>query len=284
MRLITLLAGRYVAGDTLRDELRAVRRLNLRGMAATCDFLGENVLKKGRAEKATRSYIRILESLHLHHSDANISVKLSQLGLDIDESFCKKNMEQILARARELNNFVWLDMESSAYTDRAISMYKFFAHNYKKHLGICIQAYLRRSESDIKGLISLHPNIRLVKGAYKESSQLSFPQKKDVDDNYRHLAKLLLTSGPGLIALATHDERIVHDLIGWMKKNKIHANRVEFQMLYGIRKDLQQKLAKAGYKVRIYTPFGRQWFPYFYRRLRERKENLFFALKSLFHR
>ncbi len=287
MRLITFLAGRYVAGDTWHDEFRAIKKLNAAGISAICDYLGENVLKPKKAQHALKIYLHLLEAIHYHKLDANISIKLTQLGLDIDLEFAELNLRMLLEKAKEVGNFVWLDMESSAYTDRTIAIYKKFIHKYGSHLGICIQTYLRRSENDIKELLPLHPSIRLVKGAYKESPQVAFPLKQDVDANYRKLAKVLISAKPRMAAIATHDEKIIKDIV-LASQTFVHRRKpsvcIEFEMLYGIRPDLQKKLVKEGLKVRIYTPFGRQWLPYFYRRLRERKENIFFVIKNLFRR
>lgn len=282
MKLVTFLARRYVAGDSWKDAIKAIRRMNSHGIYATCDMLGENVTKKHKAEQARRGYIHLLEQIDYRQLHADISIKLTQLGLDIGQNFCQVNAEKVLKKAKSLGNFVWIDMESAAYTDRTLELYKFFVQRYPDQVGICIQAYLRRSEDDVKELLKLRPAIRLVKGSYKEKDQLAFEFKADTDANYRHLADMLMESNPRKIMIATHDEKIIDYVIQRRKDNNFDAKKLEFGMLYGIRRDLQSKLRQQDFRIRVYTPFGSRWLPYFLRRLRERKENLWFAIKSLF--
>lgn len=284
MKLATFLARRYVAGDGWRDALKAIRSMNAHGIYVTCDMLGENVMKKGKAERARKSYIHLLEQIDYHQVHADISIKLTQLGMDIGQEFCRLNVEKILKKARSLGNFVWIDMESSAYTDRTLELYKFFMHKYPDQVGLCIQAYLRRSEDDVRDLLKLRPSIRIVKGAYKEKDQLAFEKKEDTDANFRHLADMLMESNPRKVMIATHDEKLINYVIQKLRTNGFNKKHLEFAMLYGIRRDLQSKLHKKGFRVRVYTPFGRRWLPYFLRRLRERKENFWFAFTSLFQK
>lgn len=284
MRLVTFLARRYVAGDTWKDAAKAIQYMNSRGFFATCDMLGENVMKKRKVVKATKGYIHLLEQIDYRQLKANISVKLTQLGLDISTELCKDNLERILKKARSFGNFVWIDMEGSAYTDRTIEVYKFFAQKYGAQVGVCIQAYLRRSEEDIQNLLPLAPRIRLVKGAYKESKQIAFAKKSDTDDNFRHLIDVMLENDFGLLMVATHDEHIVEYTKKKIKELGTDRKKVEFGFLYGVRRELQGNLMRHDYKVRVYTPFGRKWIPYFLRRLRERRENFWFAFKSLFQK
>ena len=284
MRLVTFLARRYVAGDNWKDAAKAISWMNAHGLYATCDMLGENVMKKHKAVRASKRYIHLLEQIDYRQLQADISVKLTQLGLDVSVDFCKENLERILKKARSLGNFVWIDMESSAYTDRTIEMYKFFAHKYGKHVGICIQSYLRRSEDDLRGILSPKLCVRLVKGAYKERKELAFPKKSDTDDNFKHLIDVVLESDAKLLMVATHDEKIMKYAKKRVKQLKVSRKRVEFGLLYGVRRDIQRSLTKHGFRVRVYTPFGRKWLPYFLRRLRERRENFCFSFMSLFHR
>lgn len=284
MKLLTLLAHRYVAGDTRADAFRAVRRLHKKGITATLDLLGENVLRKAKAENARDKYVSLLKAVHEENLDANISVKLTQLGLDISTDYCMENFEVVLKVAKELKSFVWIDMESAGYTDRTIEIYEHFVRKYGDFMGICIQAALRRSSEDIERLMHLKGSVRLVKGAYKEKGQQAFADKKEVDENYRGLALRLLEAKMKLVMIATHDESILSDVHEWLGIDDCSQANVEFAMLYGVRRDLQEQLAQEGCRVRVYIPFGVQWLPYFLRRLRERKENLWFAVKSLFHR
>lgn len=280
---MTLLAHRYVAGDTRRDALKTVRKLNHHGIGATLDLLGENVTEKKKAEAAREKYIEMLNVLQQYDLDCDISVKLTQLGMDIGHEFCNENLEQVLKVAKKLGNFVWIDMEGSAYTDRTIETYEHFVGKYGDHMGVCIQAALRRSEEDIERLLKKHPIIRLVKGAYKESAEICFKDKKEMDQNFRQLARKLFEGQPRMVMIATHDESIVNDVKKWMAEEFKDKN-VVFAMLLGIRRDLQRDLVREGYRVKVYTPYGVSWLPYFVRRLRERKENLWFAIKSLFHK
>lgn len=284
MKLFTFFARRYVAGDAWIDAVKAIRWMNAHGLYATCDMLGENVMKRSKAVKATNQYIHLLEQIDYRQLHADISVKLTQLGLDIGQDFCHENFIKIVKKAKSLGLFVWIDMESSAYTDRTLDLYADCAGKYGKFVGVCIQSYLRRSEDDVRRLLKLHPCIRLVKGAYKESKMLAFGKKSDTDANFRSLAEILLKGKTRLLMIATHDQKLIRFVLNHLKSGEWEEKRVEFGMLYGIRRDLQRKLSRQGHKVRIYTPFGRKWFPYFLRRLRERKENLFFALGSIFRR
>lgn len=284
MKLLTFLARRYVAGDTWKDARKAILHMNEHGIYATCDMLGENVVKKHKAVKAAKRYVHLLEQIDYYELQADISVKLTQLGLDISQDLCRENFTRIVKKAKSLDNFVWIDMEGSAYTDRTLDLYKFFAQKYADYVGVCIQSYLRRSKDDVQALLKLHPAIRLVKGAYKENEQLAFSKKEETDANFRTLADMVLDAGPRMLMIATHDEKIINYVVKQLRSGHGDQKHVEFGMLYGIRRDLQQKLSKQGFRVRVYTPFGAKWLPYFLRRLRERKENLSFALMSIFHR
>jgi len=274
-------AGRFVPGESLEDAVRAVEQLHRRGLAATLDHLGEFVDRAEEARQAADFCVRTLERFADLPYDVYLSVKLTQLGLDIDEDLCMENMRKIVARARETGRFVRIDMEDYAHNEVTLAIYrKLHAEFGTEHIGTVIQAYLYKSADDIRALAPLKPNLRLVKGAYKEPPSVAYPEKRDVDENYKRIIELQLQSG-GKTAIATHDEAI----IAWAK-DRVHELRIpddqwEFQMLYGIRPQLQESLAREGYKVRIYVPFGEDWYGYFMRRLAERPANVGFVLKSL---
>ncbi len=282
MDLLLFFAKRFVAGKTAEEGMKAVKILNSKNIMATLDILGENVTDKKMAEKATMEYISLLEKIHEEKINSSISLKLTQLGIDIDYDFCKENLEKIVKKAIIYGNFVRIDMEGSKYTERTISMFKELVKKYGNSVGAVIQAYLFRSEKDVNELIKLNARVRLCKGAYKEPPTIAYKKKSDVDKNYIKLMEKLLLHG-NYPAIATHDEKIINHAKEFARNNKIGKEKFEFQMLYGIRPKLQEKLANE-YNVRVYVPFGKNWFPYYMRRLRERKENVFFLLKNLFRR
>jgi proline dehydrogenase len=273
------LAQRFVPGEELAPAIEAARRCNRAGMAVSLDQLGENVLHREDAERACRAYTDALDQIAAENLDANISLKLTHLGLDLGDEFCAGQLRIVTQRASALRNFVRVDMEGSAYTDRTLRIVK-QAHTETGAVGTVIQAYLYRSEKDIQDLLSIGCRIRLVKGAYKEPSQVAFPRKKDVDANYVKLMRLLLPSGI-YHAMATHDPNMIGATIRFAAERGISRDKFEFQMLYGIRTDLQSRLVREGYRVRVYIPFGPDWFPYFMRRLAERPANMFFFAKNL---
>ncbi len=273
-------ARRFIAGETLEEALQVVRDLNQRGFLATLDALGENVTQEVEARQAAMRYIQVLEKIDEVKADSNISLKLTQMGLDIDWKLCWDNLTAILDKARAYQNFVRIDMESSAYTQRTLDMYRLLREKGYTNVGVVIQAYLYRSEKDVKDLIALKARVRLCKGAYSEPGHIAFQDKRDVDKNYVHLMKMLLTEG-NYPAIATHDEAIIQIAKEFTKANRISPERFEFQMLYGIRRDLQEKLVKEGYNLRIYIPFGKEWFPYFMRRLGERPANVQFLVTNI---
>jgi proline dehydrogenase len=272
------MAQRFVPGEELGQAIDAVRACNRARMTASLDHLGENVVTREDAERARASYIEALSRIAADGVDSNVSLKLTHIGLDLDGEFCVEQLRIILRRAEELGNFVRVDMEGSAYTDRTLQMVK-QARAETAAVGTVIQAYLYRSEEDIRALLAIGCRIRLVKGAYKEPSQIAFPRKKDVDANFIKLMKILLPSG-NYHALATHDPRMIEASTRFASEQNISKDKFEFQMLYGIRTDLQARLVKQGYRVRVYIPFGRDWFPYFMRRLAERPANLLFFAKN----
>ena len=274
------LALRFVAGERLEQAIEVVRGLNSRGMHASLDFLGENTTNTAEAKLAAEEYLEILDRIAQARVDSNISIKLTQLGLDLDVDLARENLRRIVARAVEWDNFVRVDMESSAYTQRTLDLVRRAHAEFGNHVGPVIQAYLYRSAADVEDLIQRGMRVRLCKGAYKEPAAVAFPWKKDVDANLIRLAEQLLLKGnyPGL---ATHDEKIIDWVLGFVESRKIPSSRFEFQMLYGIRRGLQEKLASAGHNVRVYVPYGTQWYPYLMRRLAERPANLVFVLSNL---
>jgi proline dehydrogenase len=271
---------RFVPGEELAAAIEAARSCNHAGMSVSLDHLGENVGSREDAERAGATYLEALDRIAAAHLDANISLKLTHLGLDLGGEFCAEQLRRVTGRAAECANFVRVDMESSAYTDRTLRLVK-QARAETGAVGTVIQAYLLRSEQDIRDLLAIGCRIRLVKGAYKESPQIAFPRKKDVDANFVKLMKILLPSGI-YHALATHDPRMIDAAIQFAAENSITKDKFEFQMLYGIRTDLQNRLVREGYRVRVYIPFGKDWFPYFMRRLAERPANLLFFARNIF--
>jgi proline dehydrogenase len=280
-RLARKFASRFVAGETIDEAVQAARELAQRGITASLDFLGESVTVESEAAAARDQYLQMLDRLAQAGQEVNVSVKLTQMGLDISEDLCHRNMGQILDRAKQLNGFVRLDMESSDYTQKTLNFFTGRLFNsYPEHCGVVIQSALRRSERDIEDLIARRARVRLCKGAYLEPPEVAFPDKKDVDRNYVLLMERLLLNGkyPGI---ATHDETILGHARRFTQQQQIPAERFEFQMLYGVRRDLQARLRQAGYNMRVYIPFGTQWYPYLMRRLAERPANIAFILGNL---
>jgi proline dehydrogenase len=273
------LAQRFVPGEDLAPAVEAARRCNRSGMTVSLDQLGENVLSREDAQRARLAYTDALDRIAAENLDANVSLKLTHLGLDLGDEFCAEQLRIVTQRAAGLQNFVRVDMEGSAYTDRTLRIVK-QARAETDVVGTVIQAYLYRSEKDIQDLIGIGCRIRLVKGAYKEPSEIAFPRKNDVDANYIKLMRLLLPSGI-YHALATHDPTMIDAAIRFAAERGITKDKFEFQMLYGIRMDLQGRLVREGYRVRVYIPYGEDWFPYFMRRLAERPANLLFFAKNV---
>jgi len=275
------LASRFVAGETIAAAIQASKVLNVDGTKVSLDSLGESVASREEANAARDDVIQILDAIADTGVDGNVSVKLTQLGLDIDRALCIENMSQILGRAKELNIFVRLDMEGSAYTGRTLDIFALLHETYGNLTGVVIQSYLFRSASDIDDLITRGARVRLVKGAYAEPPELAFQEMKEVRSSYVDLMKRLLDGGtyPGI---ATHDERLIGQAVRYAEDNGIPPERFEFQMLYGVRRDLQKKLRSQGFNVRIYIPFGRNWYPYMMRRLAERSTNVVFMVGSVF--
>jgi proline dehydrogenase len=278
-RLARRVSRRFVAGETLDEAIQVTRDLNARGMDVTLDHLGESVEREDQARKATDDYIAILEQISRGKVRTGISIKLTQIGLAIDHDLCCRNLRRVAEAARDHGNFVRIDMEASQYVQPTLDVFYELNREFK-NLGAVIQSYLRRSEGDIRELAARGASVRLCKGAYKEPPELAFQKKKEVDASYVQLLEILMESESPL-AVATHDSRMIgaaKRLVG------DHSNReapVEFQMLYGVRRDLQARLVEEGYRVRIYVPYGTEWYPYFMRRMAERPANLLFVLRAL---
>jgi proline dehydrogenase len=274
------MAARFIAGETLEDAVRVVRRLNAEGFTVTLDFLGESVREAAEAEAACRTYAEILDRLALEGLDSHISVKLTQLGLAIGEGLACRHFSAICARAALYHNFVRVDMEGSVFTEATLRVFR-KVDAPRAVAGIVMQSYLYRSAKDVEELLQLGARIRLVKGAYDEPRSLAYPRKRDVDRNFSRLMVKLLSSGV-YHALATHDGRLIAEALAYARAQHISPERFEFQMLYGIRRDLQRALLGQGARVRLYVPYGHEWYAYFMRRLAERPANLLFLLRNLF--
>jgi proline dehydrogenase len=276
------LAGRFVAGETLDDALRVARKLNQEGITATLDHLGESVTNLAEAAAARDVYLRTLDAIHENAIQANVSLKLTQFGLDISTKQCLANVEQLVRRARDLGSFVRVDMESGEYTQRTLDLTIDLFERYGA-VGVVIQAYLYRSAADIEKLCASGIRVRLCKGAYYEPPSIAFPDKQEVDRNFLELARTLLQKGV-YPAIATHDEAMIEGVKRFAIATHIARDAFEFQMLYGIRRDLQRKLVAEGWRLRLYVPFGRAWYPYYMRRLAERPANVLFVVRNLFRR
>jgi proline dehydrogenase len=278
------LSGRFVAGTEIVDAVRATQAINRAGMSVSIDNLGENVTNTDEARNSAQLYLQILDAIIANQLNANISLKLTHMGLDVDEQLARDIVSGLVAKAASMNppGFVRVDMEGSPYTQRTLD----FVHELHRmpgnaqSVGTVIQSYLKRSESDIEKLLAEGIRIRLCKGAYKEPAEIAFPAKSDVDANYVKLMKTLMKSGI-YHGLATHDENIIQQVEAFAIAEKLSPDSFEFQMLYGIRRDLQQRLARKGWRVRVYIPFGTEWYPYFMRRLGERPANVFFIARNL---
>jgi len=282
-----MMASRFVAGESLNEAVAVIRRLNAQRLAATIDHLGEHVRSPADAIRAADGTLSILDRIVAERLDANLSIKLTQFGLDLEEPLCLELLRRVLKRAAERGVFVRIDMEDSRYTDRTLALCRTQNREWgPDRVGVVIQAYLHRSGDDVRALISERIRVRLCKGAYLEPPTIAFPRKQDVDDQYIRLSRLLLESAAqGLVhAIATHDERMIAAVIDHAARLRLPAERFEFQMLYGIRRTLQQRLADQGYRVRIYLPFGTEWYPYLMRRMAERPANVWFVVKQLLRR
>ena len=271
---------RFIAGEKIKDAIGAIQELNRAGITATFDHLGESTHSRAEAEADVDEYLRVLALIQETGVQSNISVKLTQLGLDIDEQFCLENVRRLVEDAHRRGNFVRIDMEDSSKTDATLRIFTTLYREFG-NVGIVLQAYLYRTEKDLEEVLSLGARVRLCKGAYQESEEVAFKEKSDVDANFVKLMQRMLSSGI-YHGIATHDDRMIAATRDFAARQKIAQDRYEFQMLYGIRRDLQQQLAREGYRMRVYVPYGQFWYPYFMRRLAERPANVWFVFKNLF--
>lgn len=274
------MAGRFVAGDTSEEALAVAKQLNDLGFRVTLDLLGESVLERAEAERAAAEYAESLAEINAHEATTTISLKLTQLGLDIDAVFCYENLLGIVRQADELGNFVRIDMEDSEHTQTTLDVFDRVFEQYR-NVGIVIQSYLYRSEDDIARLVELGAPVRLCKGAYKEPASVAFQDKKEVDANFVRLMRMLLDGGVPT-AIASHDERMIDATLEHVSKNGISDDAFEIQMLYGVRRDYQRQLVDNGLNMRLYLPYGSQWYSYFMRRMAERPANLLFVVRAAF--
>jgi len=271
---------RFIAGENIDDAIKTILELNQLGITATFDHLGESTISKAEAEADVREYLRVIDRIEATGVNSNISVKLTQLGLDIDEEYCLNNTRRIVEAAKSHGNFVRIDMEESSKTDATLHIFNKLYREYG-NVGIVLQAYLYRTEKDLDEVLAIGARVRLCKGAYQEPETVAFPEKSDVDANYIKLMKKLLRSGI-YHGIATHDLKMIRATKEFAAAEGIGKDQFEFQMLYGVRRDLMLQLAQEGYRVRAYVPYGEFWYPYFMRRLAERPANVWFVLKNLF--
>ncbi len=273
-------ASRFVAGESVDQAVQIIKNMNKKGLVVTVDYLGEFVNSENEALNMTNQTIKTIEAIGKENLDAQVSLKLTSLGLDISEELVMTNFRRIINKAREYQVFVTIDMEDYERCEKTLEIYKTFKKEYE-HLGTVIQAYLYRAEKDIKELDAYDASLRLVKGAYKESSEVAFPDKKDVDENFKKLIRLHLENG-NFTAIATHDDAIIEYTKQLVKELNIPKDQYEFQMLYGIRTDRQFELIQEGYPMRVYVPYGTDWYGYYMRRLAERPANVWFVVKNMF--
>ena len=281
MKLPFVFAKRFVAGETFESTVPKIKALNKKGIKVTLDLLGENVKKKTTADDTVKEYIRLLNDIHEAGLKSTISIKLTMLGLDIDSEYCRDNLYMLLDEAKKLDSFVRIDMEGSDYTQQTIDLFKEAFKKYGKHVGVVIQAYLHRTKEDIKDLAELGADVRLCKGAYGEPERVALQSMPAIREAFKEYAKILLekTTYP---RIATHDDELIKWVQRYTEEKKIGKARYEFQMLYGLREETMEKLTNDGYCTRVYVPYGTMWFPYFKRRLLERKENIFFVFSTMF--
>lgn len=273
---------RFVAGEDIEQTIVAIRELNAHNCTASFDHLNESVTKVAETEEEVREYLRILSRIDDTGINSNVSIKLTQFGLDVDPELTYRNARTVVAEAARRGNFVRVDMEASIVTQVTIDIFKRLRAEFGvDDVGIVVQSYLRRTEQDVHDLLKIPARIRLCKGAYNEPPEVAFPDKKDVDENYIRLMRVLLSSGV-YHGIATHDPRMINETINHAAREGIGKDAFEFQMLYGVRRDLQVQLARDGYNMRVYVPYGKHWYPYFMRRLAERPANVWFILKNMF--
>lgn len=283
MKLPFVLAKRFVAGENFEQTIPKVKELNKKDIKVTLDLLGENVEDRQTADETVESYIQLLQDIDQSELNSTISIKLTMMGLDIDRNYCRDNLFKLLDVARENDQFVRIDMEGSDYTQETIDIFKEAFQEYGKHVGIVIQAYLHRTKDDIADLAEIGADVRLCKGAYKEPKDIALQSMGDIREAFKEYAKVLLEKTP-YPRIATHDDELINWTKQYTNQNDIGPSRFEFQMLYGLRQETMEEFASDGYNARIYVPFGTMWFPYFKRRLMERKENIWFVLSTLFQK
>jgi proline dehydrogenase len=280
-RLFKKLTTRFIAGETIAEAVAAIRELNGEGCSASFDHLNESVANAAEAEGEVREYLRILEQIDQTGINSNVSIKLTQFGLGLDPELAYRNARTVVAEAARRGNFVRVDMESSEVTQATIDIFKRLRSEFGLNdVGIVLQSYLRRTYDDAVELLKIPARIRICKGAYNEPPEVAFPDKQDTDNNYVRVMQLLLKSGV-YHGIATHDPKMIEATVDFMKREGVGKDAFEFQMLYGIRRDLQRQLARDGYNMRVYVPYGKHWYPYFMRRLAERPANIWFVLKNL---
>jgi proline dehydrogenase len=291
-------ASRFVAGETLDDAIRVIQALNSRGISATLDHLGEHTTNEAEANRATEDILKAIDAIDESHICANVSIKLTQIGLALGEAICAENLRRILSRARDHHNFVRLDMEDSPWVDQTLDLYLQMVQTGLTNTGVVLQSYLYRSAADMERILEHGGRIRLCKGAYNEPPNVAFPDKKDVDSNYDRLSEILIEGAlehnsqalspdgktPPIPAIASHDPQRLAHAKAYAQKKGLPSDAIEFQMLYGIRRDLQEQAVQEGYPVRIYVPYGTEWYPYFVRRLAERPANLWFFISNFFRK
>lgn len=290
-------ASRFVAGSTIEDALRVVRTLNEKGINATLDQLGEHTSTPEEANRSADGILIVLDAIQEAGVRSNVSIKLTQIGMGMDDEICRANLTRILERAKKYKNFVRIDIEDSPYVDKTIGFYRDMLEKgfTTRTVGMAVQSYLFRAEKDTRALAEIGTTFRLIKGAYKEPPEVAFPKKADVDANFDTLSSILIDASlaqkteiskdgrlPAIPAIASHDEKRVEFAKSYAQKVGLPKTGLEFQMLYGIRRDLQENLSKEGYPVRVYVPFGTHWYPYFMRRLAERPANLWFMISNYF--
>ena len=275
------MTARFVAGEDIEETVRAIRELNAHGCTASFDHLNESVTNTSETEEEVREYLHILARIDETGIRSNVSIKLTQFGLDIDPELAYRNARRVVEEAARRANFVRVDMEGSNVTQLTIDIFKRLRGEFGlDDVGIVVQSYLRRTSKDVEDLLKIPARIRLCKGAYNEPPEVAFPDKRDVDENYIRIMRVLLSSGV-YHGIATHDPRMIDATIAHAQREGIGPEAFEFQMLYGVRRDLQEQLARDGYRMRVYVPYGKHWYPYFMRRLAERPANVWFVLKNM---
>ena len=283
MKLPFFLAKRFVAGESFNEAVPKIKQINSHEVKVTLDLLGENVTDRKTADETTENYIRLLRGIENEGLDSTISIKLTMMGLDIDRAYCKQNLYKLLEVAREEDQFVRIDMEGSDHTQATIDLFKEALSDFGDHVGIVLQAYLHRTREDVKELARMGADVRLCKGAYNEPEKIAIQDMPQIREAYKEYAKILLqeTSYP---RIATHDDELINWTKQYTAEQNIGRDRFEFQMLYGLRQETMEEMAVQGFNTRIYVPYGTMWFPYFKRRLMERKENIWFVLSTMFKR